>query len=298
MSKSSISLAQLADWLSNNARPANTLNLQQLFGYLFAICCSPVPLTHSDWMPAVFADQLKQVNDNDYLDAIINVHQHVQQDITDFLICLPKNCQLTEPFEANFTDNALHHWSNGFAFGLTLTEHFWDDCKQQAQPQSHWMMLSFFANLKSAQQMAATFQNGSMPIEMLTRHIYNEFNNLIQAYAALATKHNQPHATAKINITSAGTKNSAGIPLINNLQAAPDSNQLIQQAWAADNPVEKVQLAHQVLEQDADNINALMLLAQWEAANASERRDLLVRAINGCENVLGKDFFEKNTGRF
>ena len=55
---------------------------------------------------------------------------------------------------------------------------------------------------------------------------------------------------------------------------------------------------HQALEQDPDNINALMLLAQWEAANSAERRDLLIRAVAGCERVLGNEFFEKNKGRF
>ena len=83
-------------------------------------------------------------------------------------------------------------------------------------------------------------------------------------------------------------------------QAAPiqDNNQLIQQAWATNDPVEKVQLAHAVLKQDENNINALMLLAQWEAANSTERRNLLKRAVDGCEQVLGTDFFEKNIGRF
>ena len=77
-----------------------------------------------------------------------------------------------------------------------------------------------------------------------------------------------------------------------------DTGSLIQQAWASPDPIEKVQLAHQVLQQDPENINALMLLAQWEAASSEERRDLLLRAVNGCESVLGKDFFAKNTGRF
>ncbi|VAW60205.1 hypothetical protein MNBD_GAMMA08-1312, partial [hydrothermal vent metagenome] len=35
-----------------------------------------------------------------------------------------------------------------------------------------------------------------------------------------------------------------------------------------------------------------------EAANSTERCALLLRAVKGCERVLGAAFFEKNTGRF
>jgi len=299
MPENNISLPELANWLADNARPANTLNLDQLLGFLFAINCTPNILKDSDWMPAVFGDQLKSViNANAYFDAISQVKNHITQDINDFMVALPKPCQLTEPFEANFETNALHHWSKGFELGLTLTEHFWDDCKAEAQPQSFWMMLSFFSNLHNAQQLTAKFQNGALPIETVTRHIFSEFNKMLQGYADLAKKYRQDSKPAKINITSNVIKNSAGIPIMSASQSGADANQLIQQAWAADNPVEKVQLAHQALKQDPNNINALMLLAQWEAANSAERCDLLKRAVDGCEQVLGMEFFEKNSGRF
>lgn len=299
MPESKISLIQLTNWLASDSRPANTLNIDQLSGFLFAICCAPTTLKHSDWMPAIFADQLNLVkNDDNYLSAIIDVHQHITQDISDFMVGLPETCQLTEPFESNFNENALHLWSKGFALGLTLTEHFWDETKALAQPQSFWMMLSFFSNQQNAQQLTKNFQNGSLPIEQLTRHIFSEFNKLMQGYADLANKYRTETSATKINITSSAVKNSAGIPIMNNTNPGQDANQLIQQAWATDNPLEKVQLARQALEHDPDNINALMLLAQWEAANATERKDLLIRAVKGCEDALGKDFFEKNTGRF
>ena len=299
MPENNISLTELANWLTDKARPYNTLNLDQLLGFLFAINCTPASLRDSDWMPAVFGDQLSTITDaNEYLDAIILVKKHIAQDIDDFMINLPKPCQLTEPFEANFETNALHQWGKGFELGRTLTEHFWDDCKDEAQPQSFWMMLSFFSNLHNAQQLTAKFQNGALPIETVTRHIFSEFSKMMQGYADLAKKHRQQSKPAKINITSSAVKNAAGIPVMGASQPGQDASQLIQQAWAADNPVEKVQLAHQVLEQDSDNIYALMLLAQWEAANSAERRDLLTRAVEGCEQLLGTGFFEKNTGRF
>lgn len=298
MPDTKITLPILADWLNEAERPANTLKLDQLVGFLFAICCTPGKLKHSDWLPAVFSDQLQQVKETDYIDAIIEVQQYISRDIDDFMVALPKTCQLTEPFEANFTENALHQWSKGFELGLTLTEHFWDESKEQARPQSFWMMLSFFSNLQNAQQITAKFQNGALPIEAVTRHIYSVFNKLMQDYADLAKKYRQESQPARINITSTAAKNSAGIPIMNNSNPGQDASQLIQQAWATDDPIEKVQLAHQALEQDADNINALMLLAQWEAANSGERRDLLILAVQGCERVLGDEFFAKNKGRF
>ena len=293
------SLTELANWLADKKRPANTLSLEQLYGFLFAVCSTPTALQHNDWMPAVFADQLREVADADeYLNSIIKLQESIAQDIKDFLVALPKACQLTEPFESNFESNALHHWSRGFELGLTLTEHFWDDCKDEAQPQSFWAMLSFFSNLQNAQNITAKFQNGALPIEMVTRHIFSELNTLLQNYADLAQKHMQVRSASKINITRSNVKNSAGIPIMSNSQPMQDSNNLIQQAWASPDPVEKVQLAHQVLEQDPDNINALMLIAQWEASGSSERRDLLKRAVEGCERALGDDFFNKNKGRF
>jgi len=294
-----VSLPELASWLSDSKRPANTLTLEQLYGFLFAVCSTPTELIHSDWMPAVFADKLREVTDADeYLNSIIKLQKAIEQDINDFFIALPKACQLTEPFEANFESNALHQWGRGFELGLTLTEHFWDDCKAEAQPQSFWAMLSFFSNLQNAQTLTAKFKNGAMPIEMVTRHIFSEFSKLMQNYADLAKKHRKARKSSKISITNTSMKNSAGIPIMSNSQPAQDSSKLIQQAWASPDPVEKVQLAHLVLEQDPDNINALMLLAQWEAADSGERRDLLKRAVEGCEKVLGDEFFEKNSGRF
>ncbi len=299
MPKPQINLQQLGEWLSQPERPLNTLNLEQLLGFLFAINCTPARLKPADWMPAVFGDQLSLVTDaQTYLDAIIELQQHIAQDISDRMVALPKPCVLTEPFEANFESNALHRWSFGFELGMSLTEHFWDDCREQAQPQSFWMMLSFFSNLHNARQMASRFQNGSMPIEMVTRYVYSEFNKLMQQYAELAEKFRSDKKSTPISLTSGAAKNSAGIPIMGQSNPMEDANNLIQQAWASPDPIEKVQLARQVLEQDSDNINALMLLAQWEAASSEERRDLLLRAVEGCERVLGEDFFEKNAGRF
>lgn len=299
MPNQKITLIQLANWLAEESRPANTLSLEQLFGFLFAINCTPNKLKDRDWMPAVFADQLQLIsNDDDYLTAIIEIKKHISQDISDFMVQLPKNCQLTEPFEANFNENALHLWSKGFELGLTLTQHFWDDYITDAQPQSFWMMLSFFSNLHNAQQLTSRFQGGALPIEAVTRHIFSEMNKLMQNYADLAKKYQLESKPTKINISSGLVKNSAGIPIMGQSQPGKDSSQLIQQAWSTDNPVEKVQLAHQALDQDPSNVNALMLLAQWEAANAQQRRDLLNRAVNGCEKLLGDAFFKKNSGRF
>ncbi len=300
MNQSTLSLTELAQWLNDPQRPINTLNINQLMGFLFAICSTPAELKQADWMPAIFGDQLKMlVNAEDYLKAIGQLQQHIAQDISDKMIELPKPCQLTEPFEANFESNALHQWSYGFELGLTLTEHFWDDCKETAQPQSFWMMLSFFSNLHNAQQLTARFKNGSLPIEMVSRYVFSEFNKLMQQYADLAETHRKEVKSSPVILSMAGAKNSAGIPVMNNSQTPmADTGQLIQQAWANPDPIEKVQIAHQVLQQDPDNINALMLLAQWEAASSEERRDLLERAVKGCEQVLGEEFFEKNTGRF
>lgn len=296
MPDQTVSLPELAQWLQDPQRPASTLNLHQLQGFLFAICSTPVELQQREWMPAVFADQPPDVSQADaYLNTISQLQQRIAQDIDDFMVGLPEDCILTEPFAANFESNALHHWSHGFELGLTLTEHFWDEVKDAAQPQSFWTMLSFFSNLHNAQVLTAKFKNGSLPIETVTLSVFSEFSKLMQNYADLAKKHQQPRKTSGVRL---GSGNSAGIPLFNPQQPVQDNNNLIQQAWASPDPVEKVQLAHQVLQQDPDNINALMLLAQWEAASSEERRDLLKRAVEGCERVLGEDFFEKNTGRF
>lgn len=300
MPDQTVSLPELAQWLQEPQRPANTLNLHQLQGFLFAICSTPVKLQQREWMPAVFADQLSLIDQEAdvYLNTINQLQQHIAQDIDDFMVCLPEDCILTEPFAANFESNALHHWSHGFELGLTLTEHFWDVVKDAAQPQSFWAMLSFFSNLHNAQTLTAKFKNGSLPIETVTLSVFSEFSKLMQNYADLAKKHQQPRKGQGVRLSAGAATNSAGIPLFNQQQPMQDNNTLIQQAWASPDPIEKVQLAHQVLQQDPDNINALMLLAQWEAASSEERRDLLKRAVEGCERVLGEEFFAKNSGRF
>ena len=221
-SNSTAPLPELAHWLEQAERPLNTLNIHQLHGFLFAICSTPARLKPTDWLAAVFGDQLKLATKADnfeqYVSAIELLESQIAQDIKDRMIALPSHCVLTEPFEDNFNANALHQWGFGFDLGLTLTNHFWDDCKDEAQPQSFWMMLSFFSNYHNAQQLSHRYQNGNMPIEMLTRHIFSEFNKLMQDYAELAEKYRKTVKSTPVSLTLAGAKNSAGIPVMSNSQ--------------------------------------------------------------------------------
>lgn len=119
-------LALLQSLLESTQRPANTMNLYQLDGYLRALACAPVKPPPSEWQPLIFNDEDPQFSDLDQAamvqDAIADLFQfHCDQVIAD--ICdLPCVAHYTE-VRAERTN--IEQWARGFLQGYIVCENSW-----------------------------------------------------------------------------------------------------------------------------------------------------------------------------
>ena len=113
------------------ARAPDTLGLEELCGFLFAIVSAPDLVLPSEWIPAifdadgpVFADEAEGVR---FHHVVMALYNQLNRDVQDATVRLPDNIEVREPAEANFAKDApLMLWSRGFAQGHDWLEEAWD----------------------------------------------------------------------------------------------------------------------------------------------------------------------------
>jgi yecA family protein len=152
---------KLAEFLQSGSVPANTLTFHQLQGFLFNVCCTPVMLQPSLWLPVVFGNQeleFESEEDSWVLKALIDLYNEINFGVLEDCPRLPAECQLTSEVSDNFKPgSALHEWCSGFNLGIVLTADFWegpeisDDMLDEVE--HIWMFLSFFADEDGAREL-------------------------------------------------------------------------------------------------------------------------------------------------
>ena len=113
------------------ARAPDTLGLEELYGFLFAIVSAPDLVLPSEWIPAifdadgpVFADEAQGVR---FHHVVMALYNQLNRDVQDATVRLPECVEVREPAEANFAKDApLMLWSRGFAQGHDWLEEAWD----------------------------------------------------------------------------------------------------------------------------------------------------------------------------
>lgn len=152
----------LAGFLAAPERPAGTLCLDELHGFLFAIVCAPEPILPSEWLPVVFADQepafANETEAERILPILMGLYNEAvsQRSLTTSQTQLPEACRPRQPAMANFDDDApLHRWSRGFIVGHLWLEETWDAYVPDALDEEFGavlMVLSFFGNRRVAEE--------------------------------------------------------------------------------------------------------------------------------------------------
>lgn len=119
-------LTYLSDFLNSPDRPAYTMNIMQLDGYLRAVAGGPGEARMTDWVKLIFADE--QANFTD-------AEQEV--DINNRLICLYNQHQKAValnicalPFNCEYADNRAlridaEQWARGFLQGYIFWQEIW-----------------------------------------------------------------------------------------------------------------------------------------------------------------------------
>jgi yecA family protein len=304
---------KLSGFLRSKRAPEGTLTLNQLKGYLFCICTTPELLQPSFWLPPVFGcqDEIPEFSseaDLSNIESIMRLYNQVNTGVLEGNPRLPANCTLGNTISSNFKPGSvLHEWSWGFDFGLNLTASCWDDLPLdtldlEEDVNAYWTLLSFFADEQRAR--AAKLDTPQAPPFNLTIEIVREqMPWLIKDYAQLGRTFYETiylADQADYDLPEPGVGSGETLPLFDDDDDGTDSlaDALIEAAYDADSPLEAVSLAKQALDMDPHSVEALLLLARWDAHNKTEQLNYLRKAVAAGESQLGPDYFEQNTGHF
>lgn len=302
---------KLSGFLRSKRAPQGTLTLNKLKGYLFCICTTPELLLPSFWLPPVFGSRdempvFSSESDAGNIESIMRLYNQINAEVLKGNPRLPGNCTLGNTISSNFSPGSvLHEWSWGFDFGLSLTISCWeglplDALELEEEVESLWMLLSFFADEQRA-RAAKLDSPQNPPFSSVIRIAREQLPWLIKEYAELGRALYEGVCLADqtdgdISLPDVGPGQTSS--LFGDDQANYFVDDLIEAAYDADSPREAVALARQALETDPHCVDALMLLAQWDAPGQSARLDYLQTAVDAGEKQLGPGYLEQNAGHF
>ena len=102
----------------------------------------------------------------------------------------------------------------------------------------------------------------------------------------------------EINAYLANVMASGGVPPSVPQTPLEEAQNLMYDAWEASSTKDRVRIARQALEISPDCADAYVLLAEEEARNIHQARQLYQEGVEAGERALGKEFFEENEGHF
>jgi len=175
------------------SRAPDTLGLEELYGFLFAIVSAPDLVLPSEWIPAifdaegaVFADEAEGVR---FHHVVMSLYNQLNRDVQDATVRLPDCVEVREPAEANFAADApLGRWTRGFAQGHDWLEEAWDVDLPQEMDDDLGACLSallFFLDPKFA---AALLEESGQPPSELPAHartMLDNFEGAMMGYAEI-----------------------------------------------------------------------------------------------------------------
>jgi len=186
---------QLSSWLLDKA-PNNTLSLNAVKGYLFAIICSPDPIDVSDWLPVIFNEQVDDVPDEITL-ILAQLYNWISDQIFDTGYALPNTVEFSEMIDANFlSGHPLHEWSLGFACGVNFySQGLIENMDIQSEIAETFslavMAMTYFADAEIAQEIVAQQEESNLshfsPIMFqMINDLVGDFAQIVE-HAALST---------------------------------------------------------------------------------------------------------------
>jgi uncharacterized protein len=193
--------AFLAEFLAAPARPAETLDIRQLQGLLFAVCCAPEMTETSDWIAAAFADEDPGFADVDesrrVFEALIALYNEINEGVVEGRPALPADCTFFDDTLANSADDApVARWSQGFDLGQAWLEEVWDAWLPEALAEefdADVYVLAFFGAREAVQEeLARAKRRRGKSVETLfaeeAEYCRGAFADALTAHAALGRK--------------------------------------------------------------------------------------------------------------
>jgi len=178
---------QLSHWLVDKA-PTQTLCLNAVKGFFFAIIASPDPIDVNDWLPVIFNDSTDNIPDEITM-ILAQLYNHTSDLIFDEGYTLPNVTEFSDMVEANFlSGHPLHEWSYGFACGVNFySNNLLDDMPESSEILETFtlgiMAMTFFADREMAQEVVDS-QNDSN-ISEFSPIMYSMIGDLVPNFAQI-----------------------------------------------------------------------------------------------------------------
>jgi len=174
-------------------RAPDTLGLEELYGFLFAVVSAPDLVMPSEWIPAIFdADALPCADEAEgvrFHHVVMALYNQLNRDVLDATVRLPECIGVRQPAEANFAKDApLMRWSSGFAQGHDWLEEAWDVDLPQDVDEDLGACLSallFFLDPQFAQALLQESQQPASELPVLAQTLLDNFEGAMMGYAEI-----------------------------------------------------------------------------------------------------------------
>lgn len=184
---------EIRAYLADSRRPADTLTLDELQGFLFAIVNAPEVIAPSEWLPEVFAGEDAQFatpeEAREVLDGILDLYNAVNDASVEEPPGLPPGCTPRDDVMANFdADAPLSGWARGFSRGYGWLETTWDELLPDDPELDHdlgiiLMTLTFFASPALAEGYRK--ETGATSVPEMAHLIIESLPMAIEGYVAI-----------------------------------------------------------------------------------------------------------------
>ena len=182
----------LGAFLSDPARPLDTLRYHELQGFLFAVASAPELVLPSEWMPLVFGDAEPEYASLDEAQRVVaellSLYNSVNDGVRAETAALPADCVFRDDVLSNLDAEApIGQWSRGFMLGHKWLEELWESYVPNELDEEFAAMLltlSFFAS----PDIAEAFRKETAPdqsLEALATTMRPIFPKALAEYAHL-----------------------------------------------------------------------------------------------------------------
>jgi len=184
--------AWLGEYLERaRSQAPETLGLEELYGFVFAIVAAPDLVLPSEWIPAIFdadeppfADEAEGVR---FHHVVMALYNELNRDVQDATVHLPGCVEARRPAEANFEKDApLMKWSSGFAQGHDWLEEAWDvDLPQDVDDELGACLsaLLFFIDPEFARALLEESGQSADELPALAQTLLDNFEGAMMGYA-------------------------------------------------------------------------------------------------------------------
>ena len=178
---------QLSHWLVDKA-PHQTLCLNAVKGFLFAIIASPDPIDVNDWLPVIFNDSTDDIPDEITM-ILAQLYNHTSDLVFEEGYKLPIVTEFSDMTEANFlSGHPLHEWSYGFACGVNFYSNLLLDNMEEGSEILETftlaiMAMTYFADREMAQEVVDSQTESN--INSFSPVMYSMIEDLVGDFAKL-----------------------------------------------------------------------------------------------------------------